>query len=123
MKNLQLGKVVMTAGIASHMDEANFFKEVMDNLDRHANGDWGCLSEEDKLANDNALNNNESDGLYIVDDTYQEGGEKGLHFYDWDTILHQIKWSNRSPDPRYLKDYRMTVHYEHGLFFEFQRKG
>lgn len=65
----------------------------------------------------------ESDGLYIVDDTYQEGGEKGLHFYNWDTILHQIKWSNRSPDPRYLKDYRMTVHYEHGLFFEFQRKG
>ena len=59
MKNLQLGKVMMTAGIAAHMDEANFHKEVMDSLDLNANGDWGCLSEEDKLVNDNALNNNE----------------------------------------------------------------
>ena len=59
MKNLQLGKVMMTERIASHMDEANFFKEVMDNLGRHASGDWGCLSEEDKLVNDNALNNDE----------------------------------------------------------------
>lgn len=59
MKNLQLGKVLMTAGIASYIDEANFHKEVMDDLKRHTSGDWGCLSEEDKLANDNALNNNE----------------------------------------------------------------
>lgn len=65
----------------------------------------------------------EDQGLYIVDDTCQEYGDKGLHFYYWSTILHQIKWSNHSPDPRYLKDYRMTVHYEHGLFFEFKRKG
>lgn len=65
----------------------------------------------------------EDQGIYIVDDTCQEYGDKGLHFYYWSTILHQIKWSNRSPDPRYLKDYRMTVHYEHGLFFEFTRKG
>lgn len=28
MKNLQLGKVLMTAGIASYIDEANFHKEV-----------------------------------------------------------------------------------------------
>lgn len=52
-------KVLMTAGIASYIDEANFHKEVMDDLKRHTSGDWGCLSEEDKLANDNALNNNE----------------------------------------------------------------
>lgn len=65
----------------------------------------------------------DSQGIYIVDDSYQEGEEKGLHFFYWETILYQIKWSNRSPNPRYLKDYRMTVHYEHGLFFEFKRKG
>ena len=61
-------------------------------------------------------------GIYVVDDSYQEYGDKGLHFYYWKTILHLIKWSNHSPNPAFLKDYRMTVHYGHGLSFEFERK-
>lgn len=64
----------------------------------------------------------DNQGLYVVDNTYQEYGEKGLHFYYWETILKQIKWSNHSPDPRLLKNYRMTVHYGNGIFFEFERK-
>jgi hypothetical protein len=45
-----LGKFVATAAIAASV----LHLQIIGLLDRHATGDWGDLSDEDKAANDNA---------------------------------------------------------------------
>lgn len=45
----QLGQVVATPGALRAIEENNVFTWGL--LQRHANGDWGCVPEEDKLEN------------------------------------------------------------------------
>lgn len=62
-------------------------------------------------------------GIYVVEKTYREHGETGLHFYYWETILERIRWSDQYPTPEFLaKNYRMIIHYGKGIFFAFERK-
>ncbi|WP_418291234.1 hypothetical protein [Massilicoli timonensis] len=49
-----LGEVVMTRGISNLM-ETDFALWIHDCLQRHGNGDWGDLCEEDKQINEMAL--------------------------------------------------------------------
>lgn len=56
MKKFELGQTVITRGIAARMQEDNEFGLfVMVSLERHKNGDWGNLCDEDKALNDEAL--------------------------------------------------------------------
>ena len=58
MSKFSLGQLLMTRGINDQVaeDEA-FAKFVMNNLNRHANGDWGDdLCPEDKAENELSLN-------------------------------------------------------------------
>ena len=51
-----LGQLVMTRGVNDLIAEnANFAKFATESLRRHARGDWGDLSEEDKRENEYAL--------------------------------------------------------------------
>lgn len=51
-----LGRLLMTANIQSLIEESQLTNEfIFDSLKRHVHGDWGSLSEDDKLENENAL--------------------------------------------------------------------
>jgi hypothetical protein len=51
-----LGKTVWTRGVNDLVAvDSSFAKFVMDSLKRHANCDWGDLSDEDKRENDLSL--------------------------------------------------------------------
>lgn len=60
MKNLEstfeLGQVVTTAGVYGFMQKDSKFKQFcFEGLQRHAKGDWGDVSENDKKLNDSSL--------------------------------------------------------------------
>lgn len=58
MSKFNLGQVVMTRGIANEIEQSKAFAQfVQTSFIRHTNGDWGDLGEEDKQANENALEN------------------------------------------------------------------
>lgn len=58
MDKFDLGKVVVTHGIANFVQAGLFTNsELVTRLNRHASGDWGDLCEEDKQANDDAVKN------------------------------------------------------------------
>lgn len=51
-----LGMVVMSEGIEDLVNKDSMYKlEVGKCLNRHHNGDWGCVSKEDALMNDTAV--------------------------------------------------------------------
>ena len=55
-----LGQTVMTRGVNDMVAEnASFAKLVAESLVRHATGDWGDLSAEDKAENDRSLQEGE----------------------------------------------------------------
>lgn len=56
MKELKLGQLVATKGIVDEMEETYGFREFcMHSLLRHRALDWGDISEEDKMTNNQAL--------------------------------------------------------------------
>ena len=58
MSKFNLGQAVMTRGIANEIEQSKAFAQfVQASFIRHTNGDWGDLGEEDKQANENALEN------------------------------------------------------------------
>lgn len=55
-KKFSLGEVFLTSGVVSFMKEHDIpYSEITNLLNRHANGDWGNLSENDKEMNEQAL--------------------------------------------------------------------
>lgn len=53
MSSLNLGRVVMTAGVARYANELRNFNTFMRNsLTRHRRKDWGSVGPEDSQAND-----------------------------------------------------------------------
>ena len=48
-----LGRILATLGALDALDKADVQPQSL--LSRHANGDWGCVCEDDKRANDAAL--------------------------------------------------------------------
>ena len=55
-KQFNLGQVVLTRGINDAIAESTpFTKEVLHSVNRYRAGDWGDLCEEDKEANDFAV--------------------------------------------------------------------
>lgn len=51
----KLGQVVATRGAIRAMQENNV--DALSLLQRHVNGDWGCVPVEDKLENQRSLEN------------------------------------------------------------------
>lgn len=60
MPKFAVGSLFKTHGIEIAMNEdKNYIDEIVDCLSRYISGDWGNLSKEDKIANEEALVNNE----------------------------------------------------------------
>jgi len=56
MSKFKLGQIVMTRGVNDLVAEnEEFAKFVLESLKRHAAGDWGDLSEQDKKENEFSL--------------------------------------------------------------------
>ena len=69
MKRFEPGKIVATCGVAARMEsDADFKSFVANSLERHLNGDWGELCDEDAELNTNALKNGERlCSVYLID--------------------------------------------------------
>lgn len=64
-KHFNIGRVYMTVGIKAAMENnEQFVQQIFDSLKRYCKMDWGELCEEDKQANDLALEN--PDDIYIL---------------------------------------------------------
>lgn len=58
MSRMEMGRTVMTMGIANMIDQDTAFaRHVSDSLERYAKCDWGDLDPEDAEMNDLALKN------------------------------------------------------------------
>lgn len=88
----KLGQVVATRGVYEMVGEDIKFNQfVAKSFERHCNGDWGDLDEEDKMANDFALRNgddrlfskyNYKDGISIYIITEWDGSVTTILFPD-----------------------------------------
>jgi len=77
---LQLGQLVATASISSHMSaDLSFHTFIFTSVLRHQEGDWGEVCEEDRYVNDLAL----TSGSRIVS-VYECSTE---HSYEGDRIF------------------------------------
>jgi hypothetical protein len=79
MSKFSLGQTVVTRGIAEELENPEFAKFVNESFVRHANGDWGDMCEEDKEANEYALENE----LRLFS-AYKKGDWKIWIITEWD---------------------------------------
>ena len=80
MKIIKIGELVVTRGVAYEMQENSDFEDfVRKSFSRHASGDWGYISEEDKASNDYALDHGER--LFSA---YKNGDTKIWIITEWD---------------------------------------
>ena len=77
-----LGKVVETIGVHNLRSEnGEFDKFVRNSFNRHCNGDWGDLCQEDKWSNDEAVKTGEDRIL----SKYNFDGETSIYIItEWD---------------------------------------
>lgn len=88
MAKFQLGKVYVTRGIDDKTREDFMFGAfVTKSFERHSNGDWGDLCEEDKALNDNALKNGDD---RIFSSYTNEDGTKIWIITEWDRSVTTI---------------------------------
>ena len=65
-----LGKLVVTRAVMDWLKEHNLVKSIGSILERHHNGDWGEMGEEDCASNEQALKHNlRLMSAYTVKDT------------------------------------------------------
>lgn len=80
MKIIKTGTLVATRGVAYEMQEnSEFYNFVQKSFSRHAIGDWGDISEEDKASNDYALEHGER-----IFSAYENGDSKIWIITEWD---------------------------------------
>ena len=62
MRKFEPGNVCSTPGVNAKLEDAGFMRFMIVSLNRHINGDWGNMCDEDKAANEEAL----VDGLRLM---------------------------------------------------------
>jgi hypothetical protein len=69
----KLGQLVMTRGVNDRVaDDIQFSKFILSSLRRHAGGDWGDMTKEDKDENELALR----EGNLRIFSAYERNGSK-----------------------------------------------
>ena len=88
-KRLELGRTVVTCGVDKEMQKNPHFAEfVKGSLSRHARGDWGEIGyEEDRAANDDALESGEERILSVYEMT---GFPKIWVITEWDRSVTTV---------------------------------
>lgn len=61
MRKFEPGNVYSTPGVNAKLEDAGFMRFMIVSLNRHINGDWGNMCDEDKATNEEAL----ADGLRL----------------------------------------------------------
>jgi len=85
--NFKIGQLVLTRGVNLLVDEnSNFATHVFQSLRRHASCDWGDLCEEDKAANDSAL----QEGGRLFSAYEKDGLPKIWIITEWDRSLTTV---------------------------------
>lgn len=75
----ELGRVVMTRGVADWVEQNPPYRNLFPLLDKHIQGDWGEVDDEDKQTNNEALElGNRLLSVYTLD------GEKIWIITEWD---------------------------------------
>lgn len=82
MSKFSLGQTVITAGA---YEKLNHY-EVLSALIRHSTGDWGDVCEEDKLSNDQAV----EEGLRILSSYRTKDGTKFWIITEWDRSVTTV---------------------------------
>jgi hypothetical protein len=82
MSKFSLGQIVITAG--AH-EKLNHY-EVLSALIRHSTGDWGDVCEEDKLSNDQAV----EEGSRILSSYQTKDGTKFWIITEWDRSVTTV---------------------------------
>ena len=82
MSKFSLGQTVITAGAREKLNHY----EVLSALTRHSTGDWGDVCEEDKLSNDQAV----EEGLRILSSYQTKDGTKFWIITEWDRSVTTI---------------------------------
>lgn len=86
----ELGKLVVTSGIANAMEDNNFTLEVNKAFSRYCERDWGELGKEDAIMNDLALIN-EDDRILAKYET----SEGAIYIItEWDRSVTTILFTN-----------------------------
>ena len=62
MKKFETGGVYSTPGVNAKLEDDGFAQFMIVSLNRHINGDWGNMCDEDKATNEEAL----VDGLRLM---------------------------------------------------------
>ena len=62
MRKFEPGNVQSTPGVNAKLKDVGFMRFMIVSLNRHINGDWGNMCDEDKAANEEAL----ADGLRLM---------------------------------------------------------
>ena len=55
MRKFEPGNVCSTPGVNAKLEDSGFAQFMIVSLNRHINGDWGNMCDEDKAANEEAL--------------------------------------------------------------------
>ena len=81
----ELGRVVMTRGVADWVEQNPPYRNLYPLLDKHIQGDWGEVDDEDKQTNNEALElGNRVLSAYTLD------GEKLWIITEWDRSITTI---------------------------------
>lgn len=88
MAKFNYGQLVATSGVTeASRDNTKFTEFVWKSFQRHINGDWGELPEEDKELNDSALKNGDD---RIFSSYKNEDGIKIWIITEWDRSVTTI---------------------------------
>lgn len=82
---MKLGNIVSTRAVADWQDETGSSPDVFACLQRHAQGDWGDVCDEDKASNDFALEHGER-----ILSSYTVSDKKIWIITEWDRSVTTI---------------------------------
>lgn len=87
----QLGQLVQTAGIAHESkNDPTFAHNVRAIFNRYTKCDWGDLCDDDKQANDNAVNSNDDRIVASYNVESKNGTKKVYVITEWDRSVTTI---------------------------------
>lgn len=90
--SFKLGRLLMTRGISERIgSDLGFSQFIVKSFERHCNGDWGDLCEEDKEMNESAVRN----GNDRILSRYEYDGEEPIYIItEWDRSATTILFAS-----------------------------
>ena len=100
MRNFELGKLVVTPAAAQALESSG--SSVEEVLRRHAEGDWGEVSEQEREINERGL----SEQFNLVSNYHMTGGQFITVFTKADRSMTMIHLRPQTPTPAHAAEGR-----------------